>query len=83
MDELRRRPKKTVTLSPYVQYSNISTVDSGSDDDLNSISGESIYAGGSVSILFKGRTLHFGPTLSISTRLRRSWTETLWIHQIL
>ena len=55
-------PKMTVTLSPYVQYSNISTVDSGSDDDLNSISGESLYAGGSVSILFKGRTLHFGPT---------------------
>jgi len=54
--------KVTFTFSPYIQYSNISTIDGGSEQDLDSISGESLYAGGSLSILFKGRSLHFGPT---------------------
>ena len=64
-------PKLTLTLSPYVQYSNISTVDEGgADGDLDSISGESLYAGGSFSILIKGRSLHFGPTFEYQRSIK-------------
>ena len=61
--------KLTMTVSPYIQYSKVSLTDSGSDT-FTGIEGESIYAGASLSILIKGRTLHFGPTFEYQHSLK-------------
>ena len=64
-----------MTVSPYIQYSKVSLTDSGSDT-FTGIEGESIYAGASLSILIKGRTLHFGPTFEYQHSLKTLWKGT-------
>ena len=63
--------KITATVSPYIQYSKISIADpTGSGSDFTGIEGESIYAGTSLSVLIKGRTLHFGPTFEYQRSIK-------------